>query len=217
MTDHRANGKRPANAKTHRVRSPIVPGRVPQRGVPANGGVRSRWLSWSANVGPVWRFGLRFAGLMILFYVVVLTPFCDRLLYAYLTANAGIANAILNWLGQDSHVSEITIRSARFAISVRRGCDAIEPSWFFCAALISFPAPLGRKLLGVVAGAALLQALNLVRIVSLYFIGICYPRFFAPAHLEIWPATFIVIAILLWIKWINWTKRPTQPELHAVA
>lgn len=217
MKDYRSDGKRLANSKTGQARSAIVPGRVPHQLGPRNGEVGSRWLSWFANVAPVWRFGLRFTGLTMLFYALVLTPFCDRLLYAYLTANAGIANGILNWLGQDSHVSEITIRSARFAISVRRGCDAIEPSWFFCAALISFPAPFGRKLLGVVAGAVLLQSLNLVRIVSLYFIGLHCPDFFAPAHLEIWPATFMVIAIVLWIKWINWTRRATQQEVHAVS
>ncbi len=190
-----------------------------KRNLPGSPGssLKSRWAGWYGNVGPVWRFGLKFGGLMGLFYILVLTPFCDRLLYSYLEANAALANGILNWLGQDSHVSEITIRSARYAITVRRGCDAVEPSWFFCAALISFPAPLARKVLGIVAGALLLQALNLLRIVSLYFIGLHHPGFFRTAHLEIWPAVFIIIAIVLWVGWIGWSRRSAQSASYAAA
>jgi exosortase/archaeosortase family protein len=177
---------------------------------------KARVISWYAERSPVWRFGLKFGALMALFYILVLTPFCDRLFYSYLAANAWLASGILNLLGENSHVSEITIRSARFAITVRRGCDAIEPAWFYCAALLSFPAPLARKIAGLLAGAALLQVLNLVRIVSLYFIGLHYPRAFNPAHLEIWPAVFVLVAISLWVGWIGWTRRPARSASHAV-
>ena len=123
----------------------------------------------------------------------------------------------MNWLGQTTQVSDITIRSAQYAITVRRGCDAVEPSCFFCAALLAFPAPWVRKVLGILAGAVLLQALNLLRIVSLYFIGLHYPRFFNPAHVEIWPALFILVAIALWGGWIGWTRQPAQSTPHAAA
>jgi len=158
-----------------------------------------------------------FGALMALFYLVILTPVFDRMLYSYLAANAWAANRILNWLGQETAVSEITIRSARFAITVRRGCDAVEPSWFFCAALLAFPASWSRKVLGIFVGALLLQLLNLIRIVSLYFIGLHYPRVFSTAHVEIWPAVFIVVAISLWVGWIGWSKRSAPPALHAAA
>jgi exosortase H (IPTLxxWG-CTERM-specific) len=172
--------------------------------------------NWGKDHGPVWRFGLKFAGLMGLYYVLVLTPVCDRLLYEYLRASAWLANGILNWLGQDSHVSEVTIRSARFAISVRRGCDAVEPSWFFCAALLAFPAPSTRKFWGIVAGVAVLQVMNLARIVSLYFIGFKYPGAFGPIHLEVWPVVFILVAISLWLSWIKWSRPTPVSPVHAV-
>jgi exosortase H (IPTLxxWG-CTERM-specific) len=177
---------------------------------------KARWFSWYANTGSVWRFGLKFGALMVVFYILILTPFCDRLLYTYLGANAWLANGLLNWLGQATYVSDITIRSAQFAITVRRGCDAIEPSWFFCAALLAFPASGRRKVLGILTGAVLLQALNLLRIVSLYFIGLHYPRLFNTAHVEIWPAMFIIVAIALWVGWIGWSRRPAQSVPHAL-
>ncbi len=172
--------------------------------------------SWLADKAPVLVFGLKFAALMVLFYAVSMTQIFDRALYAYLAANAWLSNAILNGLGQASRVSDITIRSARFAITVRRGCDAVEPACFFGAAVLSFPAPLARKIPGLLAGMALILTMNLLRIVSLYLIGAYAPRFFNPAHLEIWPAAFIIAAILLWIAWIKWTRRAQPSPPHGV-
>lgn len=217
MSKSRTNSSRSSRSVSSGTRSPLVPGRTPLQSESYLFKLRAKWAGWAKSRGPIWWFGLKFVALMAMYYVLVLTPVCDQAFYVYLRANAWLANVILNWLGQDSHVSEITISSTRFAITVRRGCDAIEPSWFFCAALISYPAPWRRKALGILAGALLLQALNLVRIVSLYFIGFHYPAFFGPAHVEIWPVVFVVVAVLLWVGWIGWTRPRNRSAQHAAA
>ena len=209
--------RRAPGARDRSARSPMIPGHAGRDLAAGRSSFRERAASLYAKVGPVWRFGLKFSGLMILFYAVMLTPRFDRLLYSYLGANAWLANGILNGFGQACHVSDLTIRSARFAITVRRGCDAVEPSWFYCAALLSFPAPWLRKVAGILAGAVLLQVLNLVRIVSLYLIGLYYSQFFNTAHVEIWPVIFIMVAIALWVGWIGWSRRTLTPPSHAVA
>ena len=164
--------------------------------------LKAHWLSWVAARAPVFRFGLKFGFGMVLFYALFSTTFFEnRALYPYLEANAWLANAILHGLGQPTHVSEVTIQSPRFAMAIRRGCDAVEPTWLLCAAMISFPAPFLHKLRGILAAIVLLQVLNLVRIVTLYWIGIHFPSFFNSAHLEVWPTAFIVVAIALFIGW----------------
>jgi len=163
---------------------------------------------------PMVGFALRFILLMSLYYALVLLPFFDRLLYSYLCANARITNGILNVLGTDSHVFEATIRSARFVMNVRRGCDAIEPAWFFSAAVICFPGPWAAKVPGLLLGTIVILAFNLIRLVSLYIIGIRYPKVFAVAHLEIWPAGFILLAVLLFLGWIAWTRGSRRVEAH---
>ena len=144
---------------------------------------------------------------MVLFYGLLATPYFDQMLYSYLEVNAWASNAILRGFGQPTHVAEVTIQSPNFAIAIRRGCDAVEPTWLFCAAVLSFKAPLTRKLLGILAGIVLLQVLNLVRIVTLFWIGLHLPDLFNSAHMEIWPTTFIIVAILLFIGWIEWSVR----------
>jgi exosortase/archaeosortase family protein len=149
-------------------------------------------------------FGAKFGALVLLLYGVLAIPFSEGILYRYLEANAWMSNLILDALGQRTHVTEVTIQSLVFAIAIRRGCDAVEPTWLLCAAILAFPGPWRHKLAGMFAGIVVLQLLNLVRIVTLYWIGSHFPAFFASAHLEIWPAVFIIVAILLFAGWKGW-------------
>ena len=174
------------------------------------------FISWFVARAPALRFLLRFGALLGAFYVVMNFPVVDRAFYQYLCVNARVSNALLHALGQDTAVADVTIHSARYSVSIRRGCDAIEPAWFFCAAVLAFPAPWRRKLTGLAAGTAFILLLNLARIVSLYFIGMEAPAYFATAHLELWPAAFILTALLLWIGWIRWSRSGAPPS-HAAS
>lgn len=167
---------------------------------------RDEWLSWWKAKSPVLFFGAKFGALIVLLYTLLAFPAADNVLNSYLKANAWASSGILDVLGQHTHVSDVTISSASstFAIAIRRGCDAVEPTWLLCAAILAFPGPWKRKLAGMLAGIVALQALNLVRIVSLYMLGSRYPSMFAPMHLEIWPAFFIVVAISLFVGWKGW-------------
>jgi exosortase H (IPTLxxWG-CTERM-specific) len=174
--------------------------------------------SWFANNHAILRFGLTFGILMALYYVVALLPWTDTTLFpAYLKENAKISNTILHWFGQASAVTGSTIRSPQFAITIKRGCDALEPSWLFCAAVLAFPAPWRRRLIGMVVGVLAILTLNLVRIVSLYFFGIHLPGSFETMHLEIWPVVFILAALLLWLGWISWSRRNPLESPNAKA
>lgn len=166
----------------------------------------SEWRAWWQGKAPVFFFGAKFGALIILLYVLLALPAADQTLYHYLRANAWLSNGILNLLGQGTHVSDVTIASSTtpFAIAIRRGCDAVEPTWLLCAAILAFPGPWKRKLTGMLAGIVILQALNLVRIVTLYLVGSRFPTMFPSMHLEIWPALFIVVAIALFIGWKGW-------------
>jgi exosortase H (IPTLxxWG-CTERM-specific) len=168
---------------------------------------KEEWRDWLVSKEPVFRFGLKFVLLMALFYGLFLVPGFDRLWSSFLAANARVANAILNAMGQPSHVSGEIISSPRFNMAIRRGCEAIEPTWLFCAAVLSYPAAMRRKLIGIALSAVLLQLLNLVRIVSLFFVGVYAPTFFNTAHLEIWPIVFILAVLLLMLSWIQWARQ----------
>ena len=56
----------------------------------------------------------------------------------------------------------------------------------------------------MLVGIVVLQSLNVVRIVTLYWIGSRFPAIFPSAHLKVWPALFILVAIGLFVGWKGW-------------
>jgi exosortase/archaeosortase family protein len=166
--------------------------------------LKAEWRAWFVAKSPVLAFGAKFGALMVLLYGVLALPFSERILYSYLEANAWASNFILNLLRQGTNVTEVTIRSPEFAIAIRRGCDAVEPTGLLCGAILAFPGSWSRKWAGMLGGIVILQLLNLIRIVTLFLIGSHLPAFFPSAHLEIWPALFIIVAIICFVGWKGW-------------
>ena len=167
--------------------------------------VKAGWLARK----PIFLFVLLFGVLMGLFYAATtLIPFYyGQLFPAYLEFNAKLSGLILSLLGQEVTVVNDAISSNRFSISIRHGCDAIEPSALFAAVVLAFPAAWRPKVYGLLVGVFFLLALNLLRIITLFFIGIHYPNLFHTAHIELWPAAFIFLAIFCWALWIQLALR----------
>jgi len=153
------------------------------------------------------RFLATFTLMVAGFYAAVVWAPVNRVSYGYLAANAWLVNATLRALGEDTHIRGTEILSPRFSLAVRRGCDGLEPSWLFLSAVVAFPVPLRRKVGALILGVAAILGANLLRILSLYFIGARFPAWFPVAHLQLWPAVFILMVIGLWLAWVLTLQR----------
>jgi hypothetical protein len=101
----------------------------------------AEWRSWWTAKAPVLFFGAKFGALVALLYILLAIPSVEQALFSYLKAYAWASSAILDLFGQGTHVTDVTIASSSsFAIAIRRGCDAVEPTWLLCAAIIAFRA-----------------------------------------------------------------------------
>ena len=99
-----------------------------------------------------------------------------------------------------------------FAVSIEAGCNGVEAMIVLAAAIFAFPAPWKRKLAGFVIGTIAIQALNIVRIISLFYIGQWNMKVFEWAHLYIWQALImldVLIVFLLWLRMLP--ERQTTP------
>jgi exosortase/archaeosortase family protein len=149
---------------------------------------------------------------MGVFYAFTSLPFFRAGLFPrYLRLNAAVSAFLLRAMGEEARAQEVAIISPRYAVTIQRGCDAIEPSALFASAVIAFPAAWRRRLAGAVAGVGLLLGLNLVRIVTLYYTGVFKPEAFETMHLDVWQPAFIFLALLLWILWALWATRRPAP------
>jgi len=216
-----------AKRKAHRFRKgkrPPLPGQgQAQAGQPSAGGAeprsdRAESGSWFRTRWPVIRFVLLFGLFMGAFHLLFFAPFTKGTTYkSYLNANAAAAGAVLDVLGFDVDVAGDRISSATrsFSITVRRGCDAIQPMALFVSALVAFPASIRSKVPAIFLGLAALATLNLARIVTLYIIGLKWPKLFHLMHVDVWQAVFIFLALLLWICWAWWATRDRTAADHA--
>ena len=164
---------------------------------------RERWRAWYAGKSPALWFCVRFIVLTLIYFAISLTPKFNRLLDGYLAVNARAASSIVNFVGETSHVTEATIWSAEHAITVLPPCSALELAWFFCAVVLSFPAPIESRVYGLFTGIPILFLLNLARIVSLYYVSVHFAGFFDTLHETIWPILLVVATILVCAEWIR--------------
>lgn len=159
-------------------------------------------LAWFSAKRPVLRFAAIFGLVMGAYYALTAVPvFRLKLFPAYLQLNAMASAAILRWLGHDARTSELSVVSSRFSLEIARGCDAIEPSALFVAAILAFPGSLRSKLPAMILGVAALLTLNLVRIISLFYAGLYFPAAFEVLHVDVWQPVFILLVLLLFVLW----------------
>jgi len=204
---------------------PSTRARTPVKTGPDRGGARHErkqspgaLLTWIRAKRPVLGFVVLFAVLMGLFYAVTFVPYVDRkVVPAYMRLNAQVSGAVVNLFGGDASVDGTSISWGSFAVDIAHGCDAVEPSALFIAAVLAFPASLPSKLPGLLAGTLVLAVINIVRIVSLLYAGIHFPRAFEAMHVDVWQPIFIVLSLTLWVAWAWWATSARTPRRHAPA
>jgi exosortase/archaeosortase family protein len=161
---------------------------------------------------PTLRFLLWFVLLLLLVetvYVVFLIE--SRAMEAYLEFNTSAAASLLGLLGSEVRRSGSTLFAEGNPIRVALGCDGSQPILLLSVAVLAFPASARWKLLGVIGGITGLLLLNVVRIASLVWLDSHHPSLFEDAHLFVWPAIFMLVALLLWTQWIR-LSTPPPPE-----
>jgi exosortase H (IPTLxxWG-CTERM-specific) len=164
-----------------------------------------------ADAVPFWRRNRRELTFLILFIVLLGGGFTlislnwvnDRVIEPFTAGIARVSGATLDLLGQDVTMKGTAIRSPRFAVNIRNGCNGVEAMLIFLAAVLAFPASWKSRLAGLALGILAIQLVNLVRVVALFLTGVYFPRFFDSSHTVIWQTVVILFGVLLWIFWAN--------------
>jgi exosortase H (IPTLxxWG-CTERM-specific) len=94
-----------------------------------------------------------------------------------------------------------------FAVSIEAGCNGVEATIVLVAAMLAFPAPWRHRLGGLVAGIAAVQVLNIVRIISLFYLGQWNLKVFEWAHLYVWQALIMLDVLIVWLVWVRMLPR----------
>lgn len=88
-----------------------------------------------------------------------------------------------------------------FALEVRDGCNGVNVVILLWAAILAYPTRWRWKLIGVAAGFAAIQALNLLRLISLFYLGQYNASMFQFAHLYLWETLIVIDALAVFGFW----------------
>ncbi len=157
------------------------------------------------------RFTVLFLVLLIGLFALCLLPPVERHFVMPFTAGlAHVCTGLVSMFDANVLAEGNVIRSTTngFAIAIERGCNGIEAMIVLVAAVLAFPSPFRHKLVGLAIGFVAIQALNVVRIISLFYLGQWSMTAFEWFHLYIWQALIILDALVVWLIWLKYLPKP---------
>jgi len=157
------------------------------------------------------RFFVLFVVLLAVMFGLELTPWAQQFLVVpWTNALAAISTSIVTLFDANVIASGKVIRSVTngFAVSIEAGCNGVEATLVLCAAIFAFPAPWRHKLLGLAIGIVAVQLLNVVRVISLFYIGQWDFAVFEWAHQYVWQALIMLDVLVVWLIWVRRVPRP---------
>ena len=142
----------------------------------------------------------------ILFSLEMLQPVQQMVILPWTSFLAEISGWLMAFFDNNVEIYGKVIRSTvnHFAVSIEPGCNGVEAMIVLLAAIIAFPAPLLYKMKGLVVGFLAIQGINLVRVISLFYLGQWSQELFDWAHLYIWQALIMLDALLVFLIWIRY-------------
>ncbi len=152
--------------------------------------------------------------LIVLFTLELLRPVQAHVIMPFTAAIAHVSAFIMQLF--DHHVTarnnDIVSAVSGSGIRIVAGCNGVEAVLILVSAVLAFPAPWKHKLAGIGIGFIAIQGLNLVRIISLYYLHEWNRVWFDWFHLYLWQALIILDALVFWLLWLRWLPRKPAPK-----
>jgi exosortase H (IPTLxxWG-CTERM-specific) len=158
----------------------------------------------------VLRFFATFVVLLAVLFGLELTPVAQRYLVVPWTNTLAAMSA---WLvtvvdpGVTATGNVLRSTANGFAVSIEAGCNGVEATLVLAAAMLAFPASWRKKGMGLAAGIIAVQGLNIVRVVSLFYLGQWNFSVFEWAHLYVWQALIMLDVLIVWLVWVRLLPR----------
>ena len=155
---------------------------------------------------PMARFFILFVVFLLALLAAEITPpVQSAFVLPWTEALARVSAGLITLADPNVAVFGKTLQSTTngFAVSIEAGCNGIEAAIVLVAAMLAFPAPWKNRAIGILAGLAAVQLLNVVRVVSLFYLGQWSLPAFEWAHLYLWQALIMLDVLVVWLVWIR--------------
>jgi exosortase/archaeosortase family protein len=150
---------------------------------------------------PGLRFGLAMGVCLLMLVVLQHSPAAAGALAPVDAVVARITAAVLQACGMTVHrEAAVLSHAAGFSYKIDYRCTGLIATGFLSAGLLVLPLPWKTRLAQVLLGAALVSALNLLRLVSLFYIGVHHSQIFGFLHAVLWNAAMLAFMLGFWLR-----------------
>lgn len=141
----------------------------------------------------------------ILLGVELMRPVQEAVVIPFTEGIARTSSWLVKLFDSDVIAHGIIIRDlgSGFAVAIQAGCNGVEAMIVLFAAMVAFPAPWKHRLVGVGIGFVAIQVMNLLRIITLFYLGQWNETAFKWAHLYIWQALIMLDVLLVFLIWLR--------------
>jgi exosortase H (IPTLxxWG-CTERM-specific) len=102
-----------------------------------------------------------------------------------------------------------------FAVSIESGCNGVEATIVLIAAVIAFPATWRQRMAVTILGFLAIQVANLLRIISLFYLGQWNIEVFNWIHLYLWPVLIMLDVLIVFIVYLRYISAPFAAQEQA--
>ncbi len=152
------------------------------------------------------RFLLIFFGLQALLLGLELTqPVQQHIVLPWTAALARFCVALVTLFdGNAANYGKVLWNPSNgFGVSIEPGCNGIEAMIVLFAALVAYPASWRYRAIGFGIGFIAIQALNVVRVISLFYLGQWNDAVFRVFHEYLWQALIMIDVLVVWLLWVR--------------
>ena len=97
-----------------------------------------------------------------------------------------------------------------FAVSIESGCNGVEATIVLIAAVIAFPATWRQRIAAIVLGFFAIQVANILRIISLFYLGQWNMDWFTWIHLYLWPVLIMIDVLVVFIVYLRYISKQVE-------
>ncbi len=124
--------------------------------------------------------------------------------HAFTATIATVTGALLKVWNPAVEVSGTVVKSAGFRMEIVNGCNGAYVTALLAAAIIVTPGAWWKRLAGIMAGAAFIYVLNIIRAGSLFVVGGAASReVFYFAHTYVWQTLVVLFAVAFYVVWLG--------------
>lgn len=170
-----------------------------------------------------WLTNIRFLGfavglMLALYHLVTKVPEVEEhFVEPFTHMVAKMAALVLLSAGADVEAAGPFVFTEGFSVEIVPICTALEAMALFVAAVVAFPASVRRRILGLAGGLVAIHAINVLRIVVLFQVGVHYETVLNQAHFYYAQACLMIATAGVWVAWVAWVSRHESLGCHPVS